>query len=116
VLADISKMLAERGINIEAIAGYNLPDNTAKLMLVTSDNRRAYDALKTNGHKPVKESDVVLIELENKVGALKGVTETLAQNKIDIKYMYATTCQAGCPSRLIFATSDNAKAVTVLKK
>ncbi len=116
VLADISKMLAERGINIEAIAGYGLPDNTAKLMLVTNDNLRAMDALKTNGHKPIKESDVILLELENKIGALKGVTEILAQNKVDIKYVYATTCHSGCPSRMVFATSDNPKAISLLRK
>lgn len=116
ILADIAKKMAENGINIEAIAGYNLPDNIAKLMLITSDNGRALDALKTNGHKPVKESEVILIELENKVGALKEVTEKLAENKIDIKYMYATTCGSNCPSRIVFATTDNARTVTVLKK
>lgn len=116
ILADISKMLADKNINIEAVAGYNLPDNTAKLMLITNDNARALDALKTNGHKPVKESEAVMIELDNKVGALKGLTEKLAANKIDIKYMYATTCNAGCPSRLVFAATDNAKALALLKK
>ena len=116
ILADIAKKLAEIGINIEAIAGHNLPDNIATLMLITSDNARALDALKTTGHKPVKESEVILMELENKVGALKEVTEKLAANKIDIRYIYATTCSSNCPSRLVFATADNAKAVTVLKK
>lgn len=116
ILADISAKLAERDINIEAIAGYNLPDNTAKLMLITSDNLRAIAVLEAGGHKPVRESDVVLVELDNKIGALKELTAKLAANKIDIRNMYATTCHTGCPTRLIFVTTDNIKTVAVLKK
>ncbi|MDD5596198.1 MAG: ACT domain-containing protein, partial [Candidatus Omnitrophica bacterium] len=45
ILADISKLVADHGINIEAVAGYADKDNNAKIMLVTDDNLRVTDAL-----------------------------------------------------------------------
>ncbi len=115
VLAEISKMLADGGINIEGVAGYAASDNTARLMLVTSDTTRSVDALKKKGYTTVKENDVIMLDLENKPGALKGVTAKLAAAKIDIRYIYATTCTGGCASRLILATNNNAQALANLK-
>ncbi|MDD3089564.1 MAG: hypothetical protein PHT95_06450 [Candidatus Omnitrophica bacterium] len=115
VLADISKMLSDKGINISAIAGYNLPDGTAKVMLVSDDTDRAIEALKTNGHKPLKECEVVIVDIPNKLGALKEVTAKLAENKIDIKYIYGTAVEQSGPVRIIFGTNNNAKTVELLK-
>ncbi len=115
VLADISKILADHGINIEAVKGYG-HDTEAKIMLVTEDNLRAVDALKKKNYKSVVEDEIILIELENKAGALKNITTKLASEGIDIKYIYGTTCPAGCPARLILSTSDNEKALVAFKK
>jgi len=115
VLADISKLIAEHGINIEAIAGYAEKDN-AIIMLVTQDNLRASDALKKSGYKSLRESEVIVAELENKTGALKYLTAQLAAAEIDINSIYGTTCVGGCPARMVLTTSDNAKAVIALKK
>ncbi|MDD4900242.1 MAG: ACT domain-containing protein [Candidatus Omnitrophica bacterium] len=115
VLADISKLIAEHGINIEAIVGYAENDN-AVIMLVTQDNLRASDALKKSGYKSLRESEVIVVELENKAGALKYLTAKLAAGEIDIKSIYGTTCVGGCAARMVLTTSDNAKALVALKK
>lgn len=115
VLVDMSKILADHGINIEAVAGYT-KDNEAKIMLVTDDNLRAKDALIQSGYKNAQENPVVIIKLENKPGALKNITARLASNNIDIKYIYGTTCSSECPARLILSTDDNEKALVVFKK
>jgi len=115
VLADMSKILADHGISILAVAGYS-EGKDAKIMLVTADNLRAADALKKNSYKNVKENEVILVELENKTGALKLVAEKLAAESIDIKYIYGTTCVAGCPAMIALLTSDNAKALVAFKK
>ncbi len=60
VLADISKMLADHGINIEAIMGYAV-NNDAMIMVVTEDNLRAMDALKKAGYKGAKENPVIIL-------------------------------------------------------
>ncbi len=114
ILADISKILADHGINIEAVAGYTV-DKDASIMLVTDDNLRAADALKKKKYTSIRESEVVVIELENKPGALKSVTDKLAAGGIDIRYIYGTACAAGCTAKLVVSTSDNEKALVAFK-
>jgi hypothetical protein len=116
VLADISKMMAEHGISIEAMAGYVTPDNDANLMLVTDDETRAMDALKASGYKSIHESEVVYIEVENKPGALKIVSDCLAVANVDIRYNYGSTSSGAQYTRMVLGTSDNEKAVVALEE
>lgn len=115
VLADISKILAEHGINIIGAAGYAV-DKEAKIMLACEDSLRATDALKKAGYKSLKENEVIIIELENKVGALKLVTAKLASEGIDIKHVYGSVCSGGCPAKLILSTDNNEKALVSFNK
>ncbi|MCX5686610.1 MAG: hypothetical protein NTW09_04030 [Candidatus Omnitrophica bacterium] len=114
LLADISVMLANEGINIEAAVGYEI-GRMAKLMLVTNANLKIVAELKRKRYKSVKETEVLMVELENKPGALKVVTTELKANKIDIKHLYVTT-SAGEWSRMIIQTSDNETAMALLNK
>lgn len=115
VLADISKLIADHGISIQAVAGYAV-NNDAKILLVTDDNLRASDALKKSGYQSLKEEEVVIIDLEDKPGALKLVTSGLAKEGIDIKQLYGTTCGSGCPAKIVISTNNNEKALVVFKK
>lgn len=114
ILADLTKVLADHGINVEAVAGYT-KENEARIMLVTEDNQRAIDALIKAGYKAAKESPVLMLTLENKAGALKNVTSKLTSENIDIKYIYGTTCMSICPGRLILSTNDDEKALLAFK-
>ena len=115
VLADISKFIAVYGINIDAVAGYSA-NNEAKIMLVTEDNIRAMDTLKKSGYNSVKENEVVMVDLENKAGALQDITAKLANAGIDIKQIYGSACTAGCPAKIIIASEDIQKTLAALKK
>ena len=115
ILADIARALADEDINIEASVGYEVGD-AATLMLVTNANLRIIDSLKKKGYTSVKENEILVVELENKPGALKVVTTELANKGIDIKYSYVTTCASGCMSRMVIQTSDNEEAMVSLKK
>ncbi|MCM8760870.1 MAG: ACT domain-containing protein [Candidatus Omnitrophica bacterium] len=114
VLANISKILADHGINIEGVAGY-AANNEAKIMIVAADTLRAKEAIQKAGYKNTKENEVVIVDLENKAGALKSITAMMAAEKIDIRYIYGTTCPAGCPARIIISTTANEKAVVLFK-
>ncbi len=114
VLADMSKILADHGINIEAVKGY-AENGKAKIMLITDDNLRSIDALKKSGYKSAVESEMIMLELENNPGALNNITAKLASEEIDIKFIYGTTCPSGCPARIILSTSDDEKALVALK-
>jgi len=115
VLADMSKLLTEHGINIVAVAGYGT-EKEAKIMLVTEDSLRASDALRKAGYKSLEENEVVLLELENKPGALKHITAGLASEGIDIKQIYGTTCSGSCPARIVLSTNNNEKTLVIFRR
>lgn len=114
VLANMSKILADHGINIEGVAGYEM-GNEAKIMIVAEDTLRAKEALQKAGYKNMKEHEVVVVDLENKPGALKSITSKMSDAKIDIKYTYGTACPEGCPARIILSTDNNEKALVLFK-
>ena len=117
VLDIMAGYLADRGINIEAIAGYEMPgSNQATIMLVVDNALRATEAIKERDFGSIEEHDVILVELDNKPGALKTVTGLLALKGINIRYIYATTSLDKCPVRVILSTSDNQAALIMLKK
>jgi hypothetical protein len=117
ILADVAMMLANKGINIEAVLGYEV-GVTGKLFLLTSANIVIINELKKKKYKLVKETEVLLVDLENKPGALKVVATEMKENKIDIKYVYLTpcTCATKGSSRMVLQTSDNERAMAVLSK
>ncbi len=115
LLADISRMLANEGINIESVLGYET-GNTARLMLVTNANLPIIKELKKKKYKSVKETEVLMVEIENKPGALKVVTTELKKAKIDIKYLYVTPPSLGDSSKMVVQTSDNEAAMAALMK
>lgn len=117
ILADVSKMLANKGINIEAALGYEVGAK-AKLLVVTNANLVIVNELKKMKYALVEETEVLLVDLNNKPGALKVVATEMKENKIDIKYVYLTpcTCAIKGSSRMVLQTSDNERAMAVLSK
>lgn len=116
ILAEMTKLIADHGVNITAVAGCADKDGLAKIMLVSEDNQRIADALKKAGYRSLIEREVIIIDLENKAGALKQLSAKLATEGIDIKQIYGTACTAGCPAKLVISTSDNDKALVAFKK
>ena len=116
LLADISAMLASRGVNIQAALGYEA-GTTAKLMLVTNANLSIVSDLKKKKYGSVKETEVVMVELEDKPGALKVVTTELKKAKIDIAYLYITASSVpGGASAMVLQTGDNEKTMALLSR
>lgn len=116
IMADISSMLASHGVNVESALGYQ-SGKTARLMLVTNANLLVVGELRKRKYKSVKEAEVVMVELEDRPGALKVVTTELKKAGIDIRYLYVTTLPgATCASRMVIQTSDNEKAMALLSK
>ncbi len=117
MLNKLADYMADRGINIEAVAGYEVQGtNKARIMLVVEDVRRAGDALKEKGFLTVEVREELLVELDNRPGALKIVTGLLASRGINIKQIYGTASPGDSPVRVILSTSDNQKALVALKK
>lgn len=116
LLADIAQMLAGRGINIESALGYE-SGSSAKLMIVTNANLSIMSELKKKKYRSVKEIEVILVEIENKPGALKTVTAELRKAGIDIERLYVTSpSEYKGASRMVIHTSDNERAMALLAK
>ena len=116
LMADVAMMLAAEGVNIEAASAYEAGD-TAQLLLVTNANLRIVGELKKKKYRSVKENEVIVVDLENKPGALKVVTTELKKKRIDIKYLYITSPgPAGNSSKMVLNTSDNEAAMALLSK
>ncbi len=113
ILAGMAKILAEHGINIEGVAGY-VVGGEATIMMVVSDTLRAKEVLAKGGYKAGQEAEVVVVELENSVGALKAMTSKLALANIGMTGIYGSTCTAECAAKIILATTANEKAVVTL--
>ena len=115
ILADTAVIMANDGINIDALLGYEVGD-TAKLLFITDGNLRILNELKKKKYKTIKETEVVVVELGNSPGSLKVVATELKNNKIDIKHVYITSPYHGESSRMILQTSDNEKAMSLLSR
>ena len=116
-LAGLSKAIIDHGITVEAITG-NVEEETdqVKVRLITDQDTIACDTLKKNNFENISEKNVLVVTLEDKPGALNVLTKKIADEDIDIKHIYATTCSAGaCSScKIVVDTSDNQKALVAL--
>lgn len=112
-IADISKLISGKGINIENICVYTLGGD-AIFYLITQNNDELVKLFIDKGYR-VEEREVVVISLENRPGALQKVAEKLKEENIDVKYLYGTMSGKGENTTVVFSSNDNEKAVEVLK-
>lgn len=117
MLNTIVAYLADRGINIEGVVGLGIKDkNTAIIMMVVDDTRRAMDALKEGDIGYAAERDAIILEIRNRPGALLSITKILAQMRINIDHIYATKSRVDAPARVVLSTNDNEKTFIALRK
>jgi hypothetical protein len=118
ILNTITAYLADRGINIEGVVGLGMKDkDTAIILMVVDDTRRALDALKEGDIGYAVERNAVMLEIRNRPGALLSITKILAQLKINIDHIYATKSSAdAAPARVVLSTNDNERTFIALRK
>lgn len=113
VLSAISKILADRGINIVAISAH-AACGVALINLVTEDHARVKDLLDRKAIA-YQENSVLLLEVEDKPGTLLSLTKKLAANKVDILNVYGSAGCACCPCSLVILTDNNRRAEVALR-
>jgi hypothetical protein len=114
VLAGMSRLIADKGINILAACAWVEGENGI-LHLVTGDNLRVVDALRSRSYNP-HEAEVVLVESPHKPGLLKHLTEKLSQAGIDIHHLYASATEDQARCLIVLATANNDRAIVVLNQ
>ena len=112
-LARVCDTLGDAGINIYALTTSDTVDHTV-IRLLVSDTRRALLLIEERGTLVV-ETEVLLIEGDNKPGSLTDISHRLAKARINIEYCYMTTMPKSKKSLMVLRPSNAKKALKVLQ-
>ncbi len=113
-LTRITSLLSDNNISIKSI---NLIDSSdfGLLRIIADDYKKASDILSKNGFS-LTITDVLGVEIENRVGSFNDVVKILSENEINIEYLY--TVDSDTYGIFIFKVSrrDLKKAYDLLKQ
>lgn len=112
-LAAVCDALADARVNIYGLSVADATDH-AVVRMVVSDPRKALHVFEAHGTLAI-ESDVLMIENENRPGILSRIARTLATAKVNIEYAYLASLPTARKGLLIMSVSDPKKALRVLK-
>lgn len=111
LLAEVTDKVKAVGVNILAICAWREGD-TGKVLLVTSDNQAACQAI-----SPLVDEcsfgEVVCAKVANEPGGLDAAAAKLAEAGIGIKLVYASPGDAP-DATIVFDTDDNARAAELI--
>jgi hypothetical protein len=110
--ARVCEALSEAKINIYAISTSDTVDHSVVRMVV-SDARKAMLLFEERGTLVV-ESEVLMIEGDNKPGSLARICHKLAAAKINIEYAYCATPPDARRGLLVLRVSNAKKALKAL--
>lgn len=110
--ARVCEALAEAKVNIYAISTSDTVDHIVVRMVV-SDPRRAMLLFEERGTLVV-ETDVLMIEGDNKPGSLARICDRLADSKVNIEYCYCATAPDARRGLLVLRLDNVKKAMKIL--
>lgn len=113
-LSDVCDALADEKINIYGLTVSDTVDH-AVVRMVVSDTRRAIAVLEARGVL-VLESEVLMIENDNKPGSLSRIARALAGGRVNIEYAYLASMPSAKKGLLILRVEDVRKAFKILSK
>lgn len=110
---NVTSVISEAKVNITGICAWS-KDDKAFFALLTDNNAKAVSALSAKGME-VKEQEAVAVMLEDKVGAAQTLAKKIKDAKINLDYVYGTTC--GCKDTgalMVLVSKENAKLISCL--
>ncbi len=113
ILAQLTKIVAEKGVNIRAAAAWVEDENRGVVRLVTDDNLRASDALRAHNYAPEEISSIEVL-MHHTPGMLNSVCEKIGSGGINIHYLYASAPVSDDTCLVVLSTSDNERALVLL--
>lgn len=115
LLARISRHLAQAKINVIAMTMMDSSEHGV-LRIVVGNSPEKFRAAIADLNLPLTETDVLLVEMSNRPGALAEVCGKLAEAHINISYAYCTTGTKGGRTNGVFKVADTKKAMKVLSR
>ncbi|MBQ3834131.1 MAG: ACT domain-containing protein [Elusimicrobia bacterium] len=113
-LAEVCKLLGDNGINIKALTIAETPE-FGILRVVLDDAEIAKKILKENNFIATSAS-VVAVEVSDTPGGLAKALKVLAENDINLEYMYGFVEKASEQALMVFKFDNMEKGIEVLQK
>ena len=112
-LAEITRVLGDKGINIRALA---IADTTefGILRMIIDKPEKAYEALEEKGFT-VSQTEVIVVEVEDKPGGLAGVMAILGKTGVNVEYLYAFVASKGKNALVVLKIEKLKDAVGLLQ-
>lgn len=107
-IADLGEALGKAGVNIQGLCGFPCEGKGIGHVLV-EDTAAARRALEEIGHEVRRERQVLVLQIEDRPGALGEVSRRLANAGVNIDLIYLAT-----GSRLVLGVDDIDKARAAL--
>lgn len=111
-LVEVCEALAADRVNIYGLTISDTVDH-AVVRMVVSDTRKALAIFESRGTLVV-ETEVIMIENDNKPGSLSRIAKALASHKINIEYAYLASMPTAKKGLLILRVQDPRKALKIL--
>jgi len=111
-LAEITKVLADHGIDLRAISIAETADYGV-LRMIVDNAEKATGVLLTNGYI-LSMTPVLVVGVPDQPGGLAPVLSVMAEGNIDIEYMYSLFTPEVGKAYMVFRISDEAKFMELL--
>ncbi len=109
-----TSILAADGIDIRALSIADTMD-FGILRMIVSDTERAIKLLTDNG-TVISVNDVIAVAMDDVPGGLSGILEIMAEEGINIEYLYAFITKIEGKAYVVLRVTDNAAAEASLSK
>jgi hypothetical protein len=113
ILAQLTRIVADKGVNIRAAAAWVEDENKGVVRLVTDDNLRAKDALRAHNYAP-EEIDSVEVLMHHSPGMLSSICNKIGSGGINIRYLYASAPVSDESCLVVVSTENNERALVLL--
>ncbi|MFA5342066.1 MAG: ACT domain-containing protein [Clostridia bacterium] len=111
-LAELTSILADEGINLNALTIADTSD-FGILRIIVDDVEKTGILLKDNGFT-VSVTDVIAIDIDNIPGGIAKPLSMLHKNGISVEYIYAFLAKKDDTAHVIFKVSDVDAAIQIL--
>jgi hypothetical protein len=108
-LARVGDVLGEAGANIAGLCALTTGGGQAEVHILVADATPAFEALQGAGIKIASEQEVIVLDIEDRPGALGEVARRLGAAKVNLTTAYLAT-----NTRLVLAADDLAAAKSAL--
>ena len=113
-LAEVTKVLGSKGINIRALSIADTAE-FGILRMIVSQPEEAYSILEKSGFT-VSKTEVIVVEIMDRPGGLAKVLEILAKACLNVEYLYAFVAPKGKNALVVLKIEKLTEGVELLRR